>query len=426
MLEIDGKSTKGKSVNDVSQLLKGQPGTDVTILIQRPGVDKPFNKTLTRARVQVENVPFYGMAGDGIGYINLSAFKENASQDIAKALHELKKQNQLKGLILDLRGNPGGLLNESVNVSGLFLNSGEFVVSTKGKADQWNKEFKTSDNPIDINIPLVVLVNGSSASASEIVAGALQDLDRAVIIGERTFGKGLVQATRSLSYNASLKVTTAKYYIPSGRCIQALDYSHKDDQGRAIKVADSLITEFKTRNGRPVFDGKGILPDITVKDSSVAEIVKALISDNLIFDYATNYRSAHDSIPPADKFSLTDAEYQDFVNFVLEKKLNYKPPTERAMANLEKESKADKYFNDIKPYYDSISVILARNKNRDLLVYKKDILEYLEEEIISRYYFQKGRILYKMHHSDQVFKAVEILNNAEAYRKILQPDMLKK
>jgi carboxyl-terminal processing protease len=425
VLEIDGKSTKGQSVSDVSAILKGQPNTEITLTVQRPGVEKSLIKVLKRANIHIDNVPYSGMVGDGIGYISLSAFKENASEDITKSILELKKSGPMKGLILDLRGNPGGLLNEAVDITGLFVNKDVLVVSTKGKVDQWNKDFKTNNPPVDLEIPLIVLVDNHSASASEIVSGALQDLDRAVIMGEKTYGKGLVQTTRSLSYNSSLKVTTAKYYIPSGRCIQQLDYSHKDNQGRAIKFADSLITQFKTKNGRKVFDGAGIKPDIIVTDSNLVEIVKTLIADNLIFDFATDYRTRHDSIVSPDKFRLTDKEYSDFIAFVSEKNLNYKPPTEKALANLEKESKADKYFNDIKPYYDSITVVLNRNKKRDLLAYKRDISEVLEEEIISRYYFQKGRIKYKLTHDSEIEKAKALFAKPELYKLVLLPQDAK-
>lgn len=425
VLEIDGKTTRGQTVPDVSTLLKGQPNTEVTLTIQRPGIEKPFAKVLKRSNIHFDNVPYYGMVGDNVGYIILSAFKENASEDISKSIIELKKKGPLKGIILDLRSNPGGLLNEAVNITGLFVNKDVMVVSTKGKVEQWNKEFKTTSSPLDLEIPLIVLVNNNSASASEIVAGALQDLDRAVIMGEKTYGKGLVQTTRSLSYNSSLKVTTAKYYIPSGRCIQQLDYSHKDKQGRAIKVADSLISEFKTKNGRKVFDGAGIKPDILVNDSNQPEIVKTLIADNLIFDFATDYRARIDSISAPEKFKLTEKEYLDFIAFVSTKNLNYKPPTEKALAGLEKESRSDKYFNDIKPYYDSILVVLNRNKKRDLMAYKQDISEVLEEEIISRYYYQKGRIKYKLTHDSGIEKAKALFAKPDLYKLVLLPQPSK-
>jgi carboxyl-terminal processing protease len=425
VLEIDGKSTKDKSVSDVSSILKGQPNTEISLLLQRPGVEKPFTKILKRANIHLDNVPYHGMVGDGIAYITLSAFKENATNDIINSLNDLKKKGPIKGLILDLRGNPGGLLMEAVDVTNLFVEKDMLVVSTKGKVEQWNKEYKTRNTPLDLDVPLIVLVNNSSASASEIVAGALQDLDRAVIMGSKTYGKGLVQTTRPLSYNSSLKVTTAKYYIPSGRCIQQLDYANRDKQGRATRLADSLITEFKTKNGRKVFDGAGIKPDITVSDSSLPEIVRTLISDNLIFDFATDYRTRIDSIDAPEKFKLTDKEYQDFIAFVSAKNLNYRPPTEKALASLEKESKADKYFNDIKPYYDSIAVVLNRNKKRDLMAYKKDISEMLEEEIISRYYYQKGRIKYKLTHDSEIEKAKALFDKPELYKLVLTPQPAK-
>jgi carboxyl-terminal processing protease len=430
IMEIDGKTTKGMSVSDVSSLLKGQANTEVKLTIKRPGQEATFVKTLVRAEIHVKNVPYSGMISgvinDEIGYINLSGFRQDAGDEMRAAVNDLKKNDKLKGIIIDLRNNPGGLLNEAVRLVGIFVNKGEFVVSTKGKVDNWNKEYKTYEPAIDTEIPLVVLVNGQSASASEIVAGALQDLDRAVIIGEKSYGKGLVQATRKLSYNAQLKLTTSKYYIPSGRCIQALDYTHKDEQGRAVKIADTLISEFKTKNGRKVFDGAGIMPDIKVTGKAAPEIVKTLVNDNLPFDFATNYRSSHESIPTADKFALSDKDYDDFIKFIGSKTIKYQTATEKVLSSLEKEAKNDKYFESIKPLYDSLVVILNMDKKKDLLTFRKDIIEIIEEEIVSRYYFQKGRIIYGIYHDEEIVKAKEVLTNREEYNKILAGTSVKK
>ena len=425
ILDVDGKSTKNMTVSDVSSLLKGQAGTEAKITIRRPGDDQPFVKTLVRAEIHVKNVPYYGMVDDKYGYIVLTAFRQNAADDIRDAVNQLKRNAGLKGIILDLRSNPGGLLNEAVRICGIFVNKGELIVSTKGKVSDWNKEYRTYEPPLDTEIPLVVLVNNQSASASEIVSGALQDLDRAVIIGDKTFGKGLVQATRKLSYNAQLKVTTSKYYIPSGRCIQALDYTHKDAQGRAIKIADTLISEFKTKNGRTVKDGAGILPDVKIEYDAAPEIVKALISENVPFDFATQYRNSHDSIPAADKFKLTDKEYEEFIKFLNSKNVNYQTATEKVLASLEKEAKNDKYFESIKLQYDSIKVILSRDKKQDLYTFKKEIRELLEEEIISRYYYQKGRIIYSLYHDKEIFRSQDIFANTADYNKILGNGPLK-
>jgi carboxyl-terminal processing protease len=424
--EIDGKSAKGLSVSDVSTLLKGQANTEVKLTLVRPGFPGTFNKTLVRAEIHVKNVPYFGMLNDEIGYICLSGFRQNAADEVRAALTELKKNPKLKGLIFDMRSNPGGLLNEAVRVCAIFVNRDEYIVGTKGKVDDWNKDYKTYENPIDIEIPLVVLVNGQSASAAEIVTGALQDLDRAVIVGEKTFGKGLVQTTRKLSYNAQLKVTTSKYYIPSGRCIQALDYSHKDDQGRAVKIADTMMSEFKTKNGRKVYDGAGIMPDIKIARKTYPEIVRALLNEGLPFDFASQYRNKHDSIISPNKYKFSDAEYFEFIKFISEKNINYQTATEKALASLEKEAKNDKYFESIKNQYDSLKGILLKDKKQDLLTFKNNIVEILEEEIISRYYYQTGSIIYGLYHDDDINKAKEVLSNIDEYKKTLTLNPSKK
>jgi len=289
ILEIDGKNVKNKNTDEVSKVLRGQPGSEVSVLVQRPGSSEPIKFTLTRKEIKVKSVPYFGLVSDSIGYIVLTSFTEECGKEVKSALVELKDKHKIKGLILDLRNNPGGLLNESVNISNLFIDKGQEIVSTKGRVQEWQKSYKGLNQAIDTELPLVILVNKGSASASEIVSGSLQDLDRAVVLGQKTFGKGLVQTTRNLSYNSKLKVTTAKYYIPSGRCIQALDYAHRDETGSVKKVPDSLMTIFKTKNGRLVKDGAGIFPDIILEEKTTPKIVQTLDRNLLLFDFATQY-----------------------------------------------------------------------------------------------------------------------------------------
>jgi carboxyl-terminal processing protease len=316
ILEIDDKNVQGKNTSDVSKFLKGQAGSSLTILIKRIGIEKPLKVTLKREDIQIENVPYYGMITNEIGIIQLKGFTQNANKEVKNALKELKKNSNLKAVILDLRGNPGGLLHEAVDISNIFVNKGELAVSTKGKSKDAEKKYLTINEPIDPNIPIAVLTSSSSASASEIVSGVIQDLDRGVVIGQRTFGKGLVQTTRPLSYNAQMKITTAKYYIPSGRCIQALDYSHRNDDGSVGKIPDSLIKEFKTKSSRKVYDGGGVAPDFAVEVKKLSHITQNLISKNILFDYANLYASKNNNIAPAKNFKLSKTEYDEFIKYV--------------------------------------------------------------------------------------------------------------
>ena len=321
--EIDGRDIADMKSEDVSELLKGEPNSKVTLTIEAPFTNQKRKVTIVRQKIKVKSVPYYGMVSDGIGYIRLSNFTENCSQEVKDALLSLKKDHQLKGLILDLRGNPGGLLNEAVSISNMFVDKGREIVSTKGKVKMWNKTYYATSDPLDTRTPLAVLVNSSSASASEIVSGVIQDLDRGVIVGTRSYGKGLVQTTRDLSYNTKLKLTTAKYYIPSGRCIQTLDYSHRNSDGSVGRVPDSLITKFSTRAGRVVYDGGGVLPDVKVEPETMSNIAFSLYNKNLIFDYATLYAQKHQTIGEPEKFRLTDDDYADFEKFLADKDYDY-------------------------------------------------------------------------------------------------------
>ncbi len=420
VLEVDGKSIKGKSTDDVSKLLKGSPNTPVKLLIQREGEAKPLTMIITREEIVIKNVPYSGIVSEGIGYIYLNQFTENASKNIREAYQELKEKNPgLKGLVIDLRGNPGGLLNEAINMSNLFVAKGTEIVSTKAKVTEWQKSYKALNNPLDTNIRIAVLVNRGSASASEIVSGSLQDLDRGVVIGQRTFGKGLVQATKELSYNAKLKVTTAKYYIPSGRCIQALDYTHRNEDGSVGKVPDSLITEFKTKNGRKVFDGGGVNPDIRMKARMIPKICQSLETKNLIFDYAGIYKKSHPTIAEAAKFRLSEEEYNAFIKWLKDKDYDYTTDTEKQLEELKKTASDEKYQERISKEWEEMKHKLSHNKEEDLVTFKEDICRQLEAEIVARYFYQKGKIKHSLSLDQELKKAVEVLNNTGKYNDIL-------
>jgi carboxyl-terminal processing protease len=420
LIEIDGKTLFGKSNNEVSKSLKGQAGTELVILIKRKGVEKPFKVALKREDIQINNVSYYGMISDEIGIIQLKGFTQNAAREVKHALTELKKNINLKGVVLDLRGNPGGLLHEAVDISNIFVNKGELAVDTRGKNKDANKKYFTINEPIDATIPLAVLTNSSSASASEIVSGVVQDLDRGVVVGQRTFGKGLVQVTRPLSYNAQLKITTAKYYIPSGRCIQALDYSNRNEDGSVGKVADSLIKEFKTKSGRKVYDGGGVAPDISVDVTTYSIVTQTLITKNIIFDYVNDYVAKNPSAPSLQSFSLTKAEYDDFINYVKSKDFDYKTKSEKMLDDYKDAAVSEKYYDAIKADLESLKTKFLHDKNADLIKFEAEIKEILEEEIASRYYYQKGRIQQSLKNDLEVKKAIEILSNKNMYTDILK------
>lgn len=419
ILEVNGVSAKGKKTDEVSKILKGQPNTVVKLLIDRPGEKAPIEKTLTREEIKVKSVSYYGMVNENTGYIKLTGFTENAANEVKDALLELKKDPKFKQLVFDLRGNPGGLLKEAVDIVNLFVERGQDVVDTRGKVKDWDKKYIAEKAPIDTEIPMVVLVNKGSASASEIVSGALQDLDRAVIVGQRSFGKGLVQQTRPLSYNSQLKVTVAKYYVPSGRCIQALDYSHRNEDGAVEKVPDSLISAFKTKNGRIVYDGGGISPDIALDAEMYSNIGISLLNKSLIFDYATQYRLSHTTIPSSKEFVLSDAEYDQFVQWLSDKKYDYTTASEKALEDLKESFERDKVLDGIKSDYENLKGKVKHNKKDDLLKYKMEIKEMLETEIASRYFFQKGRLEASFRYDKEIIEAVKVLADAGKYKTIL-------
>ena len=418
ILEVNNISVKGKSTEEVSKLLKGQPNTNVSILIERKYINEPFEVSFKREKVTVGSVPYFGLLENNIGYVKLRSFTRNCSNDLKNAILKLKEQSATS-LILDLRGNPGGLLNESVKIANFFVNQGEDIVSTKGKIKSWEKVYTATNKPIDTEIPLVVLIDQSSASASEIVSGSLQDLDRAVIVGKRSFGKGLVQQTRKLSYNSQLKLTVAKYYIPSGRCIQALDYSNRNEDGSVGKIADSLSTEFRTKNNRKVYDGGGITPDLVTESEVSSKLLLSLFRERLFFDYATEYRLKNENILSAKDFKINDEKFLDFKNFLSDKEYEYETDTEKAYKKLKKVAEEENYFESMKNNFDLLVTKIDDAKSDDLEKNKDFVKEILANEIVSRYYYQKGRIQSSLNYDKDILEAITVLSDSTKYKQIL-------
>lgn len=421
IFEIDGKSIKGKSTDDISKLLKGQPNTEIKLTVKKLGATTNEVITVKREEIKIKSVPYSGMLNNDIAYVKLSQFTDHCAKDVEEALQKLKEKNTIKGIVLDLRGNPGGLLNEAVNLTNLFVDKGTMVVSTKGKVEEWNKTFNALNNPFDTKIPVIVLVNSGSASASEIVSGALQDLDRGVIVGQRTFGKGLVQTTRGLSYGTQLKVTTAHYYTPSGRCIQAINYAERNEDGSVAKIPDSLKNTFKTSKGRTVTDGGGVEPDVITEVPKPHQIITSLMNKNLIFDFASNYYLKHKEIAPPSVFKLTDKDFEDFLSFIKDKDYDYSTKTEDALKNFEKMAEKESYYSALKADIDEVRHKMMHDKEQDVLKHKSDIMRYLTEEIVSRYYYQSGRVENSLNNDPDVVKALELFNDPITFHKILSP-----
>lgn len=419
ILSIDGEDMKGKTVEYVSSRLKGQPNKEIVLKVKRVGVEKPLEKKIIREIVQLPTIPFYGMVGDKIGYIYFTSFTDKAAEEIRKTILDLKNKGA-ESLILDIRSNGGGLLDQAVEISNFFLPRGALVVNTKGKMKQWDKEYFAQRSPLVPDMKVAVLIDRHSASASEILAGALQDYDRAVVIGERSFGKGLVQATRELVYNTTLKVTTAKYYIPSGRCIQAVDYAHRNPDGSVGSVPDSLMKPFKTKAGRTVYDGGGILPDIKIEPERIAKVTQELANKDLYFDFTNEYAAKHAVIAQANVFELTDELYNSFKSYLKDIDFEYETASQVMVDRLEETAKAEKYYDQIAGQLQRLRTDLGHSIDKDLDVFRKEIADILANQLIERYYMQEGLIEYNTRNDRTILKAIEILSDEEEYRKILQ------
>ncbi|MCG8701567.1 MAG: S41 family peptidase [Bacteroidales bacterium] len=420
ILSIDDISTKGKDISGVSELLKGKPNTPLKMRLKRLGVDSAFTIGFNREKVTINNVQYYGIIGDNVGYILLGTFTKGASKEVEAAYKELIGKG-IKGIVLDLRNNTGGLLDEAVDIANIWLPRDTEIVSTRGKVKQWDKKYITENQPIDTSMPMVVLVNRASASASEIVCGSLQDLDRAVLVGQRTFGKGLVQTTRPLSYNTHLKITTAKYYIPSGRCIQALDYTHRNDDGSVGYIPDSLKSEFKTKNGRSVFDGGGVDPDIKVVSELAQNVSIALYTSNTIFDFATNYASKTKSIASPTEFVLSDELYNEFVDYAMTREIDYHTRSNDKYKELIKTAKREGYYDIAKDEFEKLEAKLKVDLRKDMTDFSDEIRQLLTEEIVSRYHYQKGRVISTLDEDKEILKAIEVINEKGKIASVLNP-----
>lgn len=420
ILSVNGNSALERRVDDVTNFMKGQKATSVKLMIKREGVDQPMEFTIVRDEIKFKNVPYYGMINSSTGYIKLTQFLENSAEEVKQALVDLKKNPEMKSLILDLRGNGGGLLRDAVDIVNLFVDEGQKIVSQRGKIREMNMEYFATRTAIDPDIPLVVLIDRGSASASEIVTGAMQELDRGVVVGQRTFGKGLVQQTYNLSYNTLMKVTIAKYYTPSGRCIQALDYSHRASDGSVAKVPDSLISEFKTKGNRIVYDGSGIFPDVYTDPRSYSNLSQALFKNYLVYDYANKFARENDSITNAKDFELSEDQYQSFVNYLKDKSYEYTDHSEVKLEEFKTAAQKDERLAFLTSEFEAIKKKLADDKKQDLQKKHDEIKQVLEGEISARYYYQKGRLETSFKKDLDLIQAIEILNDKTKYDNILK------
>ena len=420
-LEVNGIDVTGKNTSEVSELLKGTPGTIVKLKMQRPGEKEPFVKELKREKIKIDNIPYYTVFDNGIGYAILSQFTKDCARELKDVIVEMKKNHELKGFILDLRGNGGGLLAEAVDIVNMFVPKNKLVVYQKGKVAEHNYNHYTQHEPLDLDIPLVILVNEGSASASEIVSGSIQDFDRGVIVGQRTFGKGLVQNIFPMSYNTQIKVTVAHYYLPSNRCIQEIDYSKKKKNvADTLAKNDTLGKAFHTANGRVVYEGHGIQPDVKIEPTMASTITMNLYAKNLFFKYANKYYREHKSIKSAKDFQISDTEYEDFMQFVKDEGFTFTSQSEKEIKELERVAKLEGYLEDIQPMLDEAKAKIEVEKTKDLLDNRSEIEEMLEAEIVSRYYYQKGRIIATLDDDPELAKAFEVILNQEEYNNILK------
>ena len=420
-LEVNGIDVTGKNTSEVSELLKGTPGTIVKLKMQRPGEKEPFVKELKREKIKIDNIPYYTVFDNGVGYAILSQFTKDCARELKDVIVEMKKNHELKGFILDLRGNGGGLLAEAVDIVNMFVPKNKLVVYQKGKVAEHNYNHYTQHEPLDLDIPLVILVNEGSASASEIVSGSIQDFDRGVIVGQRTFGKGLVQNIFPMSYNTQIKVTVAHYYLPSNRCIQEIDYSKKKKNATdTLAKNDTLGEAFHTANGRVVYEGHGIQPDVKIEPTMASTITMNLYAKNLFFKYANKYYREHKSIKSAKDFQISDAEYEDFMQFVKDEGFTFTSQSEKEIKELERIAKLEGYLEDIQPMLDEAKAKIEVEKTKDLIDNRGEIEEMLEAEIVSRYYYQKGRIIATLDDDPELARAFEIILNQEEYNNILK------
>ncbi len=418
VVKMDEVELSKVTIEQANQLMHGQVGTPVTLTVKRMGVKDPIRLSFKREKIKISNVPYFGMIANDIGYVRLTNFTPDAGKEVRHAVVSLKEKGA-KSIILDLRENPGGLLNEAVNICNIFLNKDQLVVTMKGKIPEFNSTFKTETAPTDLEIPVAVVINRNSASASEIVAGTLQDYDRAVIVGEKSYGKGLVQITREVGYKSQVKITTAKYYTPTGRCIQVLDYSHRRPDGSVGSVPDSLKKAFKTSNGRTVYDGGGIDPDVAVAHHDLAPISDALLNQGLLFDYATLFASRHATIGEAQQFRLSDSDYQEFVAWVKTKNYTYQSPLETQLQQLKNTAKMERLYDALKPQIDQLETKLSEGRKNDLVLYKDEMKRLLEEEIAGRYFLERGRVEVTFKADPEISRAAELLTSTAQYKKVL-------
>lgn len=420
LISVDGKSAEGKSTTETSTLLKGKPNTAVDLIIRRAGQKEDLHFKITREKIKINNVVYQGMIAPEVGYMKLNDFTPGAAKEVEEAVVKLKEKGAKK-IILDLRDNPGGLLYEAVNIVNVFVPKGMEVVSTRGKVQEWNKSYTTLNSPVDTEIPVAVLTSQGSASASEIVAGALQDYDRAVLVGQRTFGKGLVQTTRQLAYNAQLKITTAKYYIPSGRCIQALDYTHRKNDGTVEKFADSLKREFKTKSGRKVYDGAGLDPDIPVEDKFLGNVTAELVTSGLVFEFASLYCGEHNVPESMKNFRLTDADFNRFVSWLKERNFTYVTDLEKQAENLVAVAKSERVYDELQGPLQTLKARIDQNHSGDFVRFKGEIMQVLEQQIAFHYRLDAGQTEVSLGRDPEIQEAERVLSDPGLYNKLLTP-----